>query len=334
VVTRHPRLRVSSGAQLENRIDVRLRNLEPAVKKEESMRRSSAEGITRPGAKLLCCLVLTVALGAACANNKALPTASPGQAPGQVAPPPEIKQAPPTPVATPSPLPSPPRAAPPEPLPVPVAAAPTVDLSRALELDTLRIDVRPVRSQFIEVFYGTNRARLRTCEGQRNVSGHGVNPCGPNTFYTGDAAEVDVRQGRADGLEVGKLTVAIPPNHKAGKVERPFSIFTLDLREEDPKKDVVISELSAFGSDYAGWVHDLRSTRKEHAYIFVHGYYTDFATAARQMGQIAYDLELDRDFGGVPMLYSWPSQGTLEGYFSDYDAALEAAPSFNHFLTW
>ena len=146
----------------------------------------------------------------------------------------------------------------------------------------------------------------------------------PEQFYTGSPAHLDSEHGRRDELEVGRFTVAFPPRHQPGIIERPPSIFTIDLRNEDPTKDVVIAQLSSSGSDYDAWVGDVKRTGKQEAFIFVHGYDTTFEIAARRAGQLAFDLELDRDFGGLPMLYSWPSRGTPEGYLLDYDTSLGA----------
>jgi esterase/lipase superfamily enzyme len=64
----------------------------------------------------------------------------------------------------------------------------------------------------------------------------------------------------------------------------------------------------------------------------VHGYATDFGDAARRAGQLALDMDLDVAFGGLPMLYSWPSLGTTAGYLSDYDTSVSATQAFNRFL--
>jgi esterase/lipase superfamily enzyme len=132
-------------------------------------------------------------------------------------------------------------------------------------------------------------------------------------------------------LEVGRFKVSFPPDHEPGIIERP-TVFTIEWRREDPLKDVIISELSSFGSDYDAWARAVKATGKSAAFIYVHGYNTSFEYAARQAGQLAFDLEIDRELGGVPMLYSWPSRGTLKGYGADYDRSRAAAGAFNRFL--
>ena len=231
-----------------------------------------------------------------------------------------------------------PASAPPPPPPPPAPDAPRAE-EAAAEVD--RPDVpatsagpsrpagrRAPRSE-IEIFYGTNRARRSTCDQASTVKWNSSPACRPNSFYTGDPARRDERH--PDDLEVGRFRVAFPPDHQPGIIERP-TVLTIELGREDPSRHVVISELSSFGTDYEAWVRAVKGSGKKDAFIYVHGYYTSFEAAARQAGQLAFDLEIDRDFEGVPMLYTWPSQGTLKGYLLDYDRSRAAARAFNQFL--
>src|SRR6185295_9423677 len=70
-----------------------------------------------------------------------------------------------------------------------------------------------------------------------------------------------------------------------------------------------------------------KATKKE-AFVFVHGYNVTFEDAALRTAQIAHDL----DYPGVPMFFSWPSQGTVAGYPWDEDAVEDAIPYFHEFL--
>lgn len=137
-----------------------------------------------------------------------------------------------------------------------------------------------------------------------------------------------------EGLEVGTMAVTFPPGHARGTIERPFQIFTLSLRGEDSDHDVVISELRSFGGDSAAWARELRGTGKDQAFIYVHGFQTSFDQAARRAAQLAYDLDFDlqEDFDGVPMFFSWPSRGGVDSYVADYDASFESIDAFNRFL--
>jgi esterase/lipase superfamily enzyme len=62
--------------------------------------------------------------------------------------------------------------------------------------------------------------------------------------------------------------------------------------------------------------------------VFVHGYNTTFDDAVRRTAQLAYDLS----FPGVPITYSWPSQGSLGSYLVDETNVEWAAPHLQAFL--
>ena len=59
----------------------------------------------------------------------------------------------------------------------------------------------------------------------------------------------------------------------------------------------------------------------------MHGYNVTFADAVRRTGQMDYDL----DFLGPAILFSWPSEGRLDGYFPD-EATIEATEHLKRFL--
>jgi esterase/lipase superfamily enzyme len=187
------------------------------------------------------------------------------------------------------------------------------------------------RLRSVSLFYGTNRERSEPCLNRTSVRWEAESTCTPSKYY---GVEPVASESGGSGLEVGTLRVSFPPDHETGKIERPPRILTFALREEDPEKDVVIAELRSFTDDYEGWVRRVRSTGREQAFIYVHGYATTFAEAARRAAQVAYDLDFDLDdaFRGIPMVFSWPSRGNAAGYLVDYDVSLEATDAFNEFL--
>jgi esterase/lipase superfamily enzyme len=183
----------------------------------------------------------------------------------------------------------------------------------------------------VSLFYGTNRERTEPCLNRSSIRWEAESPCTPSTFYGNEPVETESARS---GLEVGTMRVSFPPSHATGKIERPPRIFGFALRSADPGKDVLIAELRSFTDDYEGWVQEIRSTGRNQAFIYVHGYATTFAEAARRAAQVAYDLDfdLDEDFRGIPMVFSWPSRGGTAGYLVDYDVSLEATDAFNEFL--
>jgi esterase/lipase superfamily enzyme len=134
-----------------------------------------------------------------------------------------------------------------------------------------------------------------------------------------------------DHLFTGYVTVSIPPPHKEGKVERPFKFWFIEF-SEDPKKHFVLTELKRVqGNDFYGMLRNecaQRLPEKRSALVFVHGFNVTFDDAAYRTAQLAYDL----DFDGVPMMYSWPSQGRLLGYDGDSETVDWSSPHLQSFL--
>jgi esterase/lipase superfamily enzyme len=126
--------------------------------------------------------------------------------------------------------------------------------------------------------------------------------------------------GRMKGgeLHYGRCEVTIPVRvHRKGQVESPLLGFEF-LR--NPKKHIVLKSVQPL--EYEAFLEavseDLRQAEFEAEWgddmlIFVHGYNVRFDQAARRTAQIAYDIGFD----GVPMMFSWPSTGSLMGYLAD-----------------
>jgi len=136
---------------------------------------------------------------------------------------------------------------------------------------------------------------------------------------------------QGDHLFTGYVTVSIPPPHKEGKVERPFKLWIIEF-SEDPKKHFVLTELKPVqGNDFYEMLRNeyaQRPPEKRSAFVFIHGFNVAFDDAAYRTAQLAYDL----DFDGVPMMYSWPSQGRLLGYDGDRDSVAFSSPNLQNFL--
>ncbi|MGJ8586196.1 MAG: alpha/beta hydrolase [Marinosulfonomonas sp.] len=145
---------------------------------------------------------------------------------------------------------------------------------------------------------------------------------GTNRALTGSTDPAQMFGSDRDELSVGVLNVTIPPSHQAGMIERPSGwFFTEHL---DPAKHVVLESLhvmtnAAFAEGCCG---------PEDKLLFVHGYNVNFHDGALRAAQLYYDLE----FPGQAMYYSWPSIGTLYGYFSDANGVLASRPSMVEFL--
>ncbi|HEU5041034.1 MAG TPA: alpha/beta fold hydrolase, partial [Gemmatimonadales bacterium] len=72
----------------------------------------------------------------------------------------------------------------------------------------------------------------------------------------------------------------------------------------------------------------VRASGSREALVFIHGYNVTFHDAALRTAQLTYDLGFD----GAPILYSWPSRGSLFHYASDREAAEWSAAHLRGFL--
>ncbi|MGA2341847.1 MAG: alpha/beta hydrolase [Steroidobacteraceae bacterium] len=141
---------------------------------------------------------------------------------------------------------------------------------------------------------------------------------GTNRVPTGEAKPA-LLYGRASGpLQYGYLDVTIPQTHKLAELETPkqWSEYTLRVTNTDMRSQFVLLDnvkpLSK--EDFVERLQqEIQSSPSKDVFIFVHGYNNSFEDTARRTAQLAYDL----DFDGTPLMYSWPSQGTLGGYFGD-----------------
>jgi esterase/lipase superfamily enzyme len=158
--------------------------------------------------------------------------------------------------------------------------------------------VRGLEPDAVTVWYGTNRAPTGSPD--------------PATAY-----------GSVPGpLSVGRLKVTIPPNHLAGRIERP-STWSLTLYE-DPDEHVVLAELEAMARE--AFVQGCCGP--DDKLLFIHGYNVTFHDGALRAAQLAYDLE----FRGQALYYSWPSQASLLGYLTDANNVVASRPALVEFL--
>lgn len=155
----------------------------------------------------------------------------------------------------------------------------------------------------VPVFYGTDRK-------QKDISK-------PNEFYGCERGEFDY----------GICDVSIPNDHKSGEIERP-KWWKLEF-EEDADKHVTLLKITTLNKDdYFSKMKDKIESSDSEAFVFIHGFNVSFDEAARRTAQIAYDI----CFKGAPILYSWPSHGTTEGYLGDEDTIKWTVPHLVKFL--
>jgi esterase/lipase superfamily enzyme len=141
----------------------------------------------------------------------------------------------------------------------------------------------------VDVFYATDRAR----------SGNND----PDDFYGYERGD----------LEYGIVTVSIPSNHVPGAIEAP-SIWRLEFGPK-PTKHVMVRKIDPLEktSYFAEMRAKVSQSKRNEAFVFVHGFNSRFDAAAKRAAQLAYDM----NYSGVPILYSWPSAGKTFNYVAD-----------------
>jgi esterase/lipase superfamily enzyme/acyl carrier protein len=147
------------------------------------------------------------------------------------------------------------------------------------------------------IFYATNRKRTGSKE--------------PIDFYGGKRAD-------APYIEYGSCEISIPANHKRGVMESSF--LGLNFFRDD-KQHIVLKSITPLSAEsFFSTINTKINTGSEKSrlgrgdlVIYIHGYNTTFENAAKRTAQIAFDY----GFQGVPLMFSWPSDGKLVSYPSD-----------------
>lgn len=155
-----------------------------------------------------------------------------------------------------------------------------------------------------EVFFGTNRAAEYADE------------------------KPVFRAKRSKQNTYGHCSVSIPEKHTAGDIDRPAWWKKLMGVKPRPEKHMMILETELL--DPAAFLR-LMATEKytsNDVLLFVHGYNVEFDEAILRTAQLSWDL----NFKGAAVAYCWPSQGNLQGYFSDEAAAEYSRPYFTEML--
>jgi esterase/lipase superfamily enzyme len=168
----------------------------------------------------------------------------------------------------------------------------------------------------VPVFYGTDRGREQRGAG----IGYGTE--------------------RARRLELGRALVTVPKAHQLPNIERPwvyrlpFTQIVLHSEPEDPRQHFTLKDVRPLTKEeFLKLIQErleASSAYKDHALVFVHGFNTSFEYALYRTAQIAYDIKFD----GAPLLYSWPSMGTLtlHDYSHDRESSGQAEPYLREFL--
>jgi esterase/lipase superfamily enzyme len=137
------------------------------------------------------------------------------------------------------------------------------------------------------------------------------------------------------GTERGKLSyglaeISIPLSHKFGAMERPTQFFKV-YEDENSEKHIMIQRINPLKFDeFVSTLNaKVKNANEKDIMIFVHGFNNTFGDAIRRAAQLTYDLR----FEGIPITYSWPSQGGgVSTYMQDESSVQYTTPHLVDFL--
>jgi esterase/lipase superfamily enzyme len=130
-------------------------------------------------------------------------------------------------------------------------------------------------------------------------------------------------------LTVGSMTVPIPRDHRVGR-QIPASFASFE-RESRPREYFTIRARNVLKEqDFYDEINGALTSagKKPQVLVFIHGYNVEFDEALLRTAQIASDLQ----FSGVPILYSWPSNGEFLSYVPDVNSNDWTVPHLAEFL--
>ncbi len=129
--------------------------------------------------------------------------------------------------------------------------------------------------------------------------------------------------GRASQPSYVRFRISVPPGHRPGNIEWPKS-------RPDPRRDFVTVEQTLLDrTTFEQEVARSRGGKPPNLGVFAHGYNTNFTEAVFRLAQMAFDA----NFETAPVLFAWPSEGSLAGYVADKDAVTFSRDQLVELLT-
>jgi esterase/lipase superfamily enzyme len=119
--------------------------------------------------------------------------------------------------------------------------------------------------------------------------------------------------GRSPTLNFVKYTISIPPTHRPLEIEWPRGGTPDPLISFATVSTAALTEAEFRVAVQSG---DGRTGTKREVVIFVHGYNYNFQESLYRMAQLVADGNSEVS----PILFAWPSEGTLTGYGADKEA--------------
>ena len=121
-------------------------------------------------------------------------------------------------------------------------------------------------------------------------------------------------------------TISVPPEHEAGSIERP------NLGSADRRRHFMVAgrrplDEKTFSNEIASHISGRIGSNRD-ILLFVHGFNTSLDEARFRLAQIV----VDGGFNGIPVLFTWPSKGSLFAYGSDRESAMASRDALEHVL--
>jgi esterase/lipase superfamily enzyme len=132
----------------------------------------------------------------------------------------------------------------------------------------------------------------------------------------------------APGLGFSQMTVSVPPDRAPGTVTFPSNGIA------DPRRDFLTVDSTVI-ADRAGFIRAVNAavaTRPENqreAFVFVHGFNTNFAEGLYRQAQMRHDFATP----GISVHYAWPSAANVTAYATDRETTLQARDDLEDLLT-
>ncbi len=118
---------------------------------------------------------------------------------------------------------------------------------------------------------------------------------------------------RGPGLSVENIVVSIPPD----AVRRPGEVIYPKRTPGDPSREFVTLRIDPLEAEGADKWYRRRENPDGRLLIFVHGFNSSYEEAVFRFAQISHDTGVD----AAPVLFTWPSQGSIFGYLYDRESA-------------
>jgi len=145
------------------------------------------------------------------------------------------------------------------------------------------------------------------------------------TVYVATTRALDPATGlftnrRAPRTNFAEYTISVPPNHVSGQIEWP------DGNPDPARSFVVLRQRPLSSAEFQARIAPGASKRRTG--VFIHGFNVNFQEALFQRAQMSVDAGVI----GVPVLFAWPSAGSLTKYVGDKDAVTASRDSLAEVL--